>query len=417
MSEQTNDTPFRYTAAMARADRDLLAGPVGGGRARSTPPTPPVRGPSRRRWRPAARSSSSSTCSRTPVGRGPARRPPARATSRPTSTAASTGCSATTSCTRWATTPSACPPSSTPSRPGSTLAKTTEENMTNMKRQLRRLGLGFDNRRSVATIDDDYYRWTQWIFLQIWDAWYDAEAVREDGGRGKARPISELVEEFESGRRAVVDADGRGWADLSATERATVLEGHRLAYTSEAPVNWCPGLGTVLSNEEVTNEGRSERGNFPVFRRNLQPVDAAHHRVRRPPGRRPRPASTGPRRSSSCSATGSAAVQGRARRLPGRHRHGRAGRHRPSSPRAPTRSSARRSWCSRPSTRSWTRWCRKATGPTGPRMPGRAREQRDPEGGRRGIPARGVTQERRRAPDRGQGQDRRLHRLVRRPTP
>ncbi|MGO4662752.1 leucine--tRNA ligase [Terrabacter sp. 2TAF16] len=147
--------------------------------------------------------------------------------------------------------------------------KTTEENMTNMKRQLRRLGLGFDNRRTFATIDDDYYRWTQWIFLQIWDAWYDADAVREDGGRGKARPISELVEEFESGRRTVVDAGGRGWADLSATERAKILEGHRLAYTDDAPVNWCPGLGTVLSNEEVTNEGRSERGNYPVFRRNL----------------------------------------------------------------------------------------------------------------------------------------------------
>ncbi|GAB2749132.1 leucine--tRNA ligase [Terrabacter koreensis] len=147
--------------------------------------------------------------------------------------------------------------------------KTTEENMTNMKRQLRRLGLGFDNRRTFATIDDEYYKWTQWIFLQIWDAWYDADAVREDGGKGRARPISELVEDFASGRRAVDDAEGRGWADLSATEQAKVLEGYRLAYTSEAPVNWCPGLGTVLSNEEVTNEGRSERGNYPVFRRNL----------------------------------------------------------------------------------------------------------------------------------------------------
>ena len=147
--------------------------------------------------------------------------------------------------------------------------KTTEENMTNMKRQLRRLGLGFDNRRTFATIDEDYYRWTQWIFLQIWDAWYDVDAVREDGGRGKARPISELVEEFASGRRSVPDADGRGWADLSSAEQALVLDEHRLAYTSEAPVNWCPGLGTVLSNEEVTNEGRSERGNYPVFRRNL----------------------------------------------------------------------------------------------------------------------------------------------------
>ncbi|NUO35856.1 MAG: leucine--tRNA ligase [Dermatophilaceae bacterium] len=147
--------------------------------------------------------------------------------------------------------------------------KTTEENMTNMKRQLRRLGLGFDNRRTFATIDDEYYRWTQWIFLQIWDAWYDADAVREDGGRGKARPIRELVAQFEAGHRAVLDAEGRSWAELSATEQAKVLDAHRLAYTSEAPVNWCPGLGTVLSNEEVTNEGRSERGNFPVFRRNL----------------------------------------------------------------------------------------------------------------------------------------------------
>ena len=144
--------------------------------------------------------------------------------------------------------------------------KTTEENMANMKRQLRRLGLGFDDRRTFATIDDDYYRWTQWIFLQIWDAWYDADAVRADGGRGRARPISELVEEFESGRRAAARRR-RPRLGRPVRDRARpVLEGHRLAYTSEAPVNWCPGLGTVLSNEEVTNEGRSERGNFPVFR-------------------------------------------------------------------------------------------------------------------------------------------------------
>lgn len=145
--------------------------------------------------------------------------------------------------------------------------KTTEENMTNMKRQLRRLGLGFDNRRTFATIDEDYYKWTQWIFLQIWDAWYDADAERADGGRGRARPIAELVEEFAAGTRAV--PGGAAWGDLSAVEKATVLEGYRLAYRSEAPVNWCPGLGTVLANEEVTSEGRSERGNYPVFKRNL----------------------------------------------------------------------------------------------------------------------------------------------------
>ena len=147
--------------------------------------------------------------------------------------------------------------------------KTTEENMTNMRRQLRRLGLGFDNRRTFATIDPEYYRWTQWIFLQIFNSWYDADAVRPDGGLGRARPIAELVAQFESGERPLPGGDTRAWAQLSDAEQAKVLEAYRLAYTSEAPVNWCPGLGTVLSNEEVTNEGRSERGNFPVFRRNL----------------------------------------------------------------------------------------------------------------------------------------------------
>jgi leucyl-tRNA synthetase len=148
--------------------------------------------------------------------------------------------------------------------------KTTEENMVVMRRQLRRLGLGFDNRRSYATIDEDYYRWTQWIFLLIYNSWYDPEAVRPDGSRGAARPIAELVEAFSSGARPVPGARARAWAELDVAEREAVLSEHRLAYTSEAPVNWCPGLGTVLSNEEVTNEGRSERGNFPVFRRNLR---------------------------------------------------------------------------------------------------------------------------------------------------
>lgn len=148
--------------------------------------------------------------------------------------------------------------------------KTTEDNIVIMARQLRRLGLGHDDRRSIRTIDPDYYRWTQWIFLQIFNSWYDGEAERPDGGRGRARPISELVEEYRDGTRPLPNEDGRGWDDLSDVERAGILDGQRLAYTSEAPVNWCPGLGTVLSNEEVTNEGRSERGNFPVFRRNLR---------------------------------------------------------------------------------------------------------------------------------------------------
>ncbi|QGN57701.1 leucine--tRNA ligase [Nostocoides sp. HKS02] len=147
---------------------------------------------------------------------------------------------------------------------------TTEANMVVMKRQLRRLGLGHDDRRTIATIDPDYYRWTQWIFLQIFNAWYDPEAVRADGGRGRARPIDELVAQFEDGTRPLPAEDGRGWADLSSDERHAILDGYRLAYTSEAPVNWAPGLGTVLSNEEVTNDGRSERGNFPVFKKSLR---------------------------------------------------------------------------------------------------------------------------------------------------
>ncbi|QNP72771.1 leucine--tRNA ligase [Streptomyces roseirectus] len=137
----------------------------------------------------------------------------------------------------------------------------TEANMENMKAQLRRLGLGHDKRRSFATIDPEYYKWTQWIFVQIFESWYDEEA-------GKARPIPELVAQFESGERAV--PGGGSWQALSAAERADLLGEYRLAYASEAPVNWCPGLGTVLANEEVTADGRSERGNFPVFKTKLR---------------------------------------------------------------------------------------------------------------------------------------------------
>ncbi|MFF3094428.1 leucine--tRNA ligase [Streptomyces cyaneofuscatus] len=137
----------------------------------------------------------------------------------------------------------------------------TEANMENMKVQLRRLGLGHDNRRSFATIEAEYYKWTQWIFLQIFNSWYDTEADR-------ARPIAELVEQFENGTRAT--PDGREWSALSAAERADLLGHYRLAYASDAPVNWSPGLGTVLANEEVTADGRSERGNFPVFKAKLR---------------------------------------------------------------------------------------------------------------------------------------------------
>ena len=145
----------------------------------------------------------------------------------------------------------------------------TEANIANMRRQLRRLGLSHDPRRSLATIDADYVRWTQWIFLKIFNSWFDPDAPRRDGrGTGAARPIAELVGKLERGE--VPTPDGRPWAELDEGERADVVDSRRLAYVSSAPVNWCPGLGTVLANEEVTGEGRSERGDFPVFKRNLR---------------------------------------------------------------------------------------------------------------------------------------------------
>ena len=136
----------------------------------------------------------------------------------------------------------------------------TEANIVNFRRQLGRLGLGHDSRRSFSTTDPEYYKWTQWIFLQIYNAWFDPE-------QNRARPIDELIAEFDSGTRKL---GGRSWAELSAGERADVIDGHRLVYRSDSVVNWCPGLGTVLANEEVTAEGRSERGNFPVFRKRLR---------------------------------------------------------------------------------------------------------------------------------------------------
>ncbi len=136
----------------------------------------------------------------------------------------------------------------------------TEENITTFRRQLKMLGFSYDWSRELSTTDPDYYRWTQWIFLQIHDTWYDAacEWTGPDGvtRTGRGRPIAELPIP----------------ADVSAEGTAAVRryqDRHRLAYLSEAPVNWCQELGTVLANEEVI-DGRSERGGHPVERLNLK---------------------------------------------------------------------------------------------------------------------------------------------------
>ena len=147
-------------------------------------------------------------------------------------------------------------------------AITTNRNIATYRRQLRRLGLAHDPRRSISTTDPAYYRWTQWIFSQIFNAWFDPDEPNATGGMGKARPIGELVAQFEIGARAT--PDGRDWHTLTVQEQRAIIDGHRLAYVSDAPVNWCPGLGTVVANEEVTADGRSDRGNFPVFRRSMR---------------------------------------------------------------------------------------------------------------------------------------------------
>ena len=145
-------------------------------------------------------------------------------------------------------------------RTGTHPRRTTAENIARYREQLSRLGFAHDERRSIATSDPRFFRWTQWIFLQLFNAFYDRAQQR-------TRPIAELAVEFADGTRNT--PDGRPWAELTPTEQQAVLADFRLAYVSMAPVNWCPGLGTVLSNEEITADGRSEIGNFPVFRRNL----------------------------------------------------------------------------------------------------------------------------------------------------
>jgi leucyl-tRNA synthetase len=140
-------------------------------------------------------------------------------------------------------------------------AITTQKNIETYRRQLKQIGLSYDWSREIATCTPDYYHWTQWIFQQIFDAWYDPDYEWVDGAgrkiRGRARPISELPippEVAGRGPRAIEDFQNE----------------HRLAYLAEVPVNWCPALGTVLANEEVTADGRSERGNHPVFRRPMK---------------------------------------------------------------------------------------------------------------------------------------------------
>ncbi len=159
---------------------------------------------------------------------------------------------------------------------------TTEANVNNFRKQIQMLGLSYDWDREINTTDPKYYRWTQWIFLQLYNSYFDPFD-------SKAKPIGHLVAELENDN-LVVAPDGsihispvpegmeaisgdvntyRKWSSFDPAEQRGILDGQRLAYTDEAPVNWCPGLGTVLSNEEVI-DGQSEVGGYPVERRPMR---------------------------------------------------------------------------------------------------------------------------------------------------
>ena len=158
-------------------------------------------------------------------------------------------------------------------------ATVTEQNIDAMRSQLQFLGLSFDWAREVGTSRASYYGWTQWIFAQLFESYFDGDDIWEDGNgrqiKGRAKPIADLEAQFAAGRslsatdRQVLGTEA-AWSALTTAQQQAVLNNYRLAYQQEAVVNWCPGLGTVLANEEVTNEGRSERGDFPVYRKPLR---------------------------------------------------------------------------------------------------------------------------------------------------
>ncbi|MGC4031703.1 MAG: leucine--tRNA ligase [Tepidisphaeraceae bacterium] len=161
-------------------------------------------------------------------------------------------------------------------------AVTTAANIKNFRRQIQSLGLSYDWDREIDTTDPKYYRWTQWIFLQLYNSYFDPYD-------NKAKPIGHLISELQN-ENILVAPDGsvhinpvqegleaiagesstlRKWSSFDPAEQRSILDGLRLAYTDEAPVNWCPQLGTVLANEEVI-DGKSEVGGFPVERRPMR---------------------------------------------------------------------------------------------------------------------------------------------------
>ena len=149
-------------------------------------------------------------------------------------------------------------------------AITTEKNIARYREQMDKIGFSFDWEREVRTSDPSYYKWTQWIFIQLFNSWYNKKS-------DKAEKIEMLIGEFEKSGNANVNAvcdeevknfSAADWKNFSEKERSDMLMHYRLAYLGEAIVNWCPQLGTVLANEEV-KDGVSERGGYPVERKSM----------------------------------------------------------------------------------------------------------------------------------------------------
>ena len=148
-------------------------------------------------------------------------------------------------------------------------AVTTEKNIARYRQQMDRIGFSYDWDREVRTCDPEYYKWTQWAFLQMFASWYD-------NAQQKARPISELEEIFAKEGNTKVDAacgevetfTAEQWNAYDDAQKAAVLMQYRIAYQGETAVNWCPALGTVLANDEV-KEGYSVRGGHPVEQKKM----------------------------------------------------------------------------------------------------------------------------------------------------
>ena len=149
-------------------------------------------------------------------------------------------------------------------------AVTTEANIKTYRRQLDQMGFSFDWSREVRTSSPDYYKWTQWIFIQLFNSWYNNSS-------NKAESIDQLMELFSNQGNATVDAvcdetieafTAEAWNAMSSKRQQQILLQYRLTYLAETEVNWCPELGTVLANDEIVN-GVSERGGYPVIRKKM----------------------------------------------------------------------------------------------------------------------------------------------------